>query len=90
MIKPTDKDLPPWLIDLNPNNIDDINTLIAGCGVYIGNLPSRLIPVFKEWFPDATIDWNVGCTEYTINGVRYGQHPKFYWTNNAPKFYVKR
>lgn len=36
MRKPTDKDLPPWLIDLNPNNVDNINTLIANGGVYIG------------------------------------------------------
>lgn len=59
-------------------------------GIYINNVPSRLIELFKLWFPDATIDWNVGCTEYTINGIVYGQYPNFYWTSKGPKFYVKQ
>lgn len=72
------------------DSLDDINTISANCGINIGNLPSRLIEVFKEYLPDATLNWDVGCRHFWINGVKYGLVLDYYWTYNAPKFYKTR
>lgn len=81
-----------WIKDmvLNPESLDDINTVIANCEIEIGNTPSKLIPVFKEYFPTAKIDWNVGCTRFWINGVKYGMHLDYYWMNKGPMFFKER
>jgi len=73
--------------ELDANNLEDINSVIANCEVYIGNLPSRLIPIFRKYFPNADISWNLGCKNFRINGIWYEQYEKYYWMNDAPRFY---
>jgi hypothetical protein len=72
---------------LDANNVDDINSVIANCGVHIGSITSRLIDVFREYFPEATLNWNCGCTFFRINGIGYEMTKNYYVMNDAPKFY---